>query len=32
MATEFHADEIDSCFIKIMYRDDEALMLLLSRD
>jgi hypothetical protein len=32
MATEFRADELDSCFIRILYRDDEALMLLLSRD
>ena len=32
MAMEFRADELDSCFIRILYRDDEALMLLLSRD
>ena len=32
MATEFRADELDTCFIRIMYRDEEALMLLLSRD
>jgi len=32
MATEFRAGDLDTCFIRIMYRDEEALMLLLSRD
>jgi hypothetical protein len=32
MATEFRADELDTCFIKITYRGDTALLLLLSRD
>jgi hypothetical protein len=32
MATEFRADELDTCFIKITYRGETALLLLLSRD